>query len=283
MHRISHTTAAYHRREQRKRDTQKRGASNKSLDDIAMATASEDKPKISELKDKVCGTTDVGKQADECSKTAKAIGEYVGRVCGHEMKKLVLQLEESEPEEPEHPQTTADKDKAIWSKEHDMRLKKLERREDQKSKVFTIVVGQCSKPMKNRVESSSGFVEAEKASDVVKLLRTIEDIAFDCRCFHCILIRSAASSMIGMMAMMRQKSPWHKRMARRRPSAGIVERRDMSRRTAPSCNSSQAMHQMCKFHIGQVEPVIKHAARILNWDDASKVNDEIPCGGRCAH
>ena len=32
------------------------------------------------------------------------------------------------------------------------------------------------------------------------------------------------------------------------------------------------MHQMCKFHIGQVEPVIEHAARILNWDDASKVN-----------
>jgi len=78
VHRISHTTAACHCREQRKRDTQKRGASNKSLDDIAMATASEDKPKISELKDKVHGTTDVGKQADEHSKTAKVIGEYVG-------------------------------------------------------------------------------------------------------------------------------------------------------------------------------------------------------------
>jgi len=95
------------------------------------------------------------------------------------MKKLVLQLEESEPEEPEHPQTTADKDKAIWSKECDLCLKKRERCEDQKSKVFTIVVGQCSKPMKNRVESSSGFVEAEKASNIVKLLRTIKDIAFD--------------------------------------------------------------------------------------------------------
>jgi len=38
----------------------------------------EDKSKISELKDEVCGITDVGKQADECSKTAKAIGEHVG-------------------------------------------------------------------------------------------------------------------------------------------------------------------------------------------------------------
>jgi len=139
----------------------------------------EEKSKISELKDKVCRIMDVGKQANEHSKTAKAIGEYVGRVYGHEMKKLVLQLEESEPEEPEHPQTTADKDKAIWSKEHDLHLKKRERHEDQKSKVFTIIVGQCSKPMKNRVESGSGFVEAEKASNVVKLLRTIEDIAFD--------------------------------------------------------------------------------------------------------
>ena len=75
VHRISHTTAAHHRRVQRKRDAQKRGASNKSLDDITMA---EDKSKISELKDKVCRITDVGKQADECSKTAKAIGEHVG-------------------------------------------------------------------------------------------------------------------------------------------------------------------------------------------------------------
>ena len=95
------------------------------------------------------------------------------------MKKLVLQLEESEPEEPEHPLMTTDKDKAIWSKKCDMCLKKLERHEDQKSKVFTIVVGQCSKPMKNRVESGSGFIEAEKASDIVKLLRTIGDIAFE--------------------------------------------------------------------------------------------------------
>ena len=144
-----------------------------------MATASEDKPKIAELKDNVYGMTDVGKQADQYNKTTKAIGHYIGRVYGHEMKKLVLQLEESEPEEPKYPTTNDEKEKAIWSKKYDLYLKKLERYEDQKSKVFTIIMGQCSKPMRNRVESSIGYVAAEKASNVKALLRTIKDIAFD--------------------------------------------------------------------------------------------------------
>ena len=65
-----------------------------------MAAALEDKPKISELKDHVYGMTDVGKQANQYNKTTKAIRQYVGRVYGHDMKKLVLQSEDSEPEEP---------------------------------------------------------------------------------------------------------------------------------------------------------------------------------------
>ena len=88
-----------------------------------MATASEDKPKISELKDHVYGMTDVGKQANQYNKTMKVIGQYIGRVYGHEMKKLVLQLEESEPEEPKYPTSNEDKDKSIWSKKYDLYLK----------------------------------------------------------------------------------------------------------------------------------------------------------------
>ena len=65
------------------------------------------------------------------------------------MKKLVLQSEESKPEEPLYLTSTDEKDKAIWSKKYDLYLKKLERYEDQKSKVFMIIMGQCSKPMKN--------------------------------------------------------------------------------------------------------------------------------------
>ena len=103
----------------------------------------------------------------------------------------MLQLEDSEPEEPEHPASSEEKDKAIWSKKCDLCLKKLERHEDQKSKVFTIVMGQCSKPMKNRVESSIGCVEAEKCSDIIALLRTIEDIAFDSNEKKCPLSQAA--------------------------------------------------------------------------------------------
>ena len=142
-------------------------------------TIEEDKPKISELKGHVYGMTEIGKQADQYTKTTKAIGEYVGRMYGHDMKKLVLQLEETRPEEPEYPVDQSDKNKAIWSKKYDLYLKKEERYEDQKGKVFTIIMGQCNKPMKNRVEGASDYDDAEKKRDVLVLLRLIKDIAFD--------------------------------------------------------------------------------------------------------
>ena len=43
-----------------------------------MATASEDKSKISELKDHVYGMMDVGKQANQYTRTMKAIRQYIG-------------------------------------------------------------------------------------------------------------------------------------------------------------------------------------------------------------
>ena len=90
-----------------------------------MAAALEDKPKISELKDHVYGMMDVGKQANQYNKMMKVFGQYIGQVYGHEMKKLVLQLEESEPEEPNYPTSSEEKDKTIWSKKYNLYLKKL--------------------------------------------------------------------------------------------------------------------------------------------------------------
>jgi L-lactate utilization protein LutB len=62
-------------------------------------------------------------KADWYAKTTKEIAEYVGRIYGHDMKMLVLKGQETVPQEPEYPETTNKKDKAIWSKKYDQYLK----------------------------------------------------------------------------------------------------------------------------------------------------------------
>ena len=45
--------------------------------------------------------------------------------------------------------------------------------------MFTIMLGQCEKPMKNRIEDDECFEMAELNSDVVALLHMIKDVVFD--------------------------------------------------------------------------------------------------------
>ena len=137
--------------------------------------------KLSVLKGHLYDVAKPGKQADQYTQTTKAIGEYVGRVYGREMLQLVLHLKECKPSEPEYPTGNAvtERDKAVWGKQYDLYLKKQEQYEDYKAKVFTIVLGQCTKAMKNKVEGTTGF-ESEIAVnyDVVKLLQLIKSIAY---------------------------------------------------------------------------------------------------------
>ena len=137
--------------------------------------------KISELRDQLYDVADVGTQADKYTKTTKAIGEYVGRVYSKEMKNLVLHLKEGAPVEPVYPDTTSatEKDKAVWSKLYDRYLKRLEVYDDYKAKVFTIIMGQCTKAMKNTVEGTVGFDKVEADHDVVGLLKTLKGIAYE--------------------------------------------------------------------------------------------------------
>jgi len=79
---------------------------------------------IRELKSQVYGLAN-SKQADQYTKTTKAIAEYVGRIYGHEMKVLVSLGREMPPEEPDYPaDATNEKEKAIWSKKYDLCTKK---------------------------------------------------------------------------------------------------------------------------------------------------------------
>ena len=85
-----------------------------------------------------------------------------------------------EPEEPEYPDgETTKKDEAIWSKKYNAYLREAKIYRTQKSKVFNVIVGQCDKAMRNRIEAMSEYESVESGCDIVALLRMIKDICFD--------------------------------------------------------------------------------------------------------
>ena len=106
---------------------------------MTVTTKADNKGPVS-LKGHVC-TMAMGTQANNCTTTTKAIAECVDRVCGDEMQQLVLSGKEFTPTEPAHPDGTnaTDKDKAIWSKQCNLRLKQEVQHRDCKAKVFAIV------------------------------------------------------------------------------------------------------------------------------------------------
>ena len=136
---------------------------------------------ISALKNHIYTIAAIGKQADQYTKTTKAIGDYAGRVYGHDMKMLVTTGKDNAPKEPTYPAGTkpSDKDKAIWGKKYDHYLREEAKYKDNKAKVFNIILSQCDKAMRNRVEATADFESHEQTNDVAGLLRSIKDIAFD--------------------------------------------------------------------------------------------------------
>ena len=137
--------------------------------------------KISELTAHRHELIGAGAQADQCTKTTKAIGEYVGRVYGNAMKKLVMHWVEKKPKEPDYPDSAkpSEKDKAVWNKKHDLYLKQQERHDDHRAKVFVTIIGRCSKAVRNRVESADAYSTVDDNNDVVELLKLIKSVAFD--------------------------------------------------------------------------------------------------------
>ena len=59
-----------------------------------MTAAKADDKGLGSLKEQQC-TIAMGAQADNCTKNTKAIAECVGRVCGNEMRQLVMSGTES--------------------------------------------------------------------------------------------------------------------------------------------------------------------------------------------
>mgnify|MGYP000848791716 CR=1 FL=1 len=95
------------------------------------------------------------------------------------MKILVINGKETTHEEPEYPRDDNKGAVAMWSKKYDQYTADAKAYKKNKEKVFVIVIGQCDKAMRNRIESLEEHEEMEEKSDVIKLLRMIKDVAFD--------------------------------------------------------------------------------------------------------
>jgi hypothetical protein len=118
-------------------------------------------------------------QGDWYVKTTEAIGDYVGRELGKEMRMLVIYKTESPPTEPEEPEN--DKKKFVVEKykvELNNYYKKLEEYNANKAKVFVIIKGQCNLTIKNKLENNSDYKDWEKNDDVIKLLETLKELSF---------------------------------------------------------------------------------------------------------
>ena len=116
---------------------------------------------------------------DKHAKTTRAIAEYVGKKFGHEMMILVLHQEETVYTVPVLTENASRQDELMWSKDYDLYLKKKNQYDQDKARVFMIVLGQCDETIKNRIEADAKYDNVVKESNVAVLIRMIKQSAFD--------------------------------------------------------------------------------------------------------
>jgi hypothetical protein len=122
--------------------------------------------------------SDTKDQADTYLRTTQAIVDHVGVKYGRNMRMLVKKGTMKSFTEPVPPKTdspgTLEKYKAELNEYH----KAKKEYDDQTSKVFVIILGQCSPAMRNRVVNHKEYATLEDKDDVVGLLKVLKSMAF---------------------------------------------------------------------------------------------------------
>ena len=107
-------------------------------------------------------------QADKYLRTTEAIADYVGIKYGRNMRMLMKHGTEMTFTEPIPPRT-GELMQGLLAKfkmELDIFHKDSKEYKDQKSKVFVIIMGQCSQAVKSKVENDADFQGLEKRCQV---------------------------------------------------------------------------------------------------------------------
>ena len=142
-------------------------------------------------------------QAEFFTKTTEAIGDYVGREYSKDMRNLVIDGVELSLSMPPEPPGQTNQYKIEKCKEDVKRYYcKSDKYKEQKAKVFTVIRGQCSLSMKNKLESDKDYKTWVKNDDVTSLLKKIKELTYsttEVRYEYWTLVTS-----LGKLANMRQ-------------------------------------------------------------------------------
>jgi hypothetical protein len=118
-------------------------------------------------------------QAEKYLRTKKAIGEFVGTKYGKAMWSLVEKKQETTFKDPDEPDKDA---KRAEVKKYKMllkmRIEDKKKYQEDKSKVFRLIMGQCTTTMRNRIEASRDYEKLEEDDDVIGLLESIRELVY---------------------------------------------------------------------------------------------------------
>jgi hypothetical protein len=137
--------------------------------------------KCEELKGHIFDCTDV-RQSDQYSRTVKEIAEYVGRTYkyGADARMAVEQLARPTIEVPNDPPDDATKTQLrIWEKKIDEFVKRETYLDENLKTIYSLVWGQCTDIMRQKVESLETFESTSATYDGIGLLKAIKDVVFN--------------------------------------------------------------------------------------------------------
>ena len=119
-------------------------------------------------------------QIEMYNATIKIIGEHVGITYknGADVRSSIEQLEELNIEIDKDLANATALQTRIWTKEVDNTVRRIDILTQNLKTLYSLVWGQCSPPMKAKIESLEGFEETKLDADGIALLIGIKNICF---------------------------------------------------------------------------------------------------------
>ena len=122
-----------------------------------------------------------GYQADQFNATNKALASYAGRKCANPQNIRIV-IERQKDVSIPIPTTIMHIDKEVENlllgKDIDMYVKRSQQYRQNKAKICSVALGQCTEATKNRLEGEETYEHIDGDSGIIRLLLTINSIAY---------------------------------------------------------------------------------------------------------
>jgi len=133
-----------------------------------------------DLKGHIYDTSDA-RQSDQFIKTTREISEHVGRTYkyGGDIRLAVENLSLPTIAQPADPPEDAGRTTIrIWERSVDEHVKRLTGLEENVKSLFSLVWGQCSDVVRQKVEAHDNYEETSRAGNGIALLKILKGISF---------------------------------------------------------------------------------------------------------